>query len=66
MNRYTYPDEARAAMERLQQPLAVYQLIDNKIVTILLSDGFCKLLGYSDRDKAVRDMDHDMYKDIHH
>ena len=65
MDRYTYADEVRAALEGMQQPLAVYQLIDNKIVTILLSDGFCKLLGYKDREKAVWDMDHDMYKDIH-
>lgn len=65
MNRYTYPDEARAAMERLQQPLAVYQLVDGRVVTILVSDGFCELLGYTDRKQAVWDMDHDMYKDIH-
>ena len=65
MNRYTYPDEARAAMERLQQPLAVYQLVDGRVVTILVSDGFCELLGYTDRKQAVWDMDHDMYKDVH-
>ena len=53
MNRYTYSDDARAALEGLQQPLAVYQLIDDRIVTLLVSDGFCKLLGYADRERAV-------------
>ena len=49
MNRYIYADEVRAALEGLQQPLAVYQLIDNQIITLLVSDGFCELLGYTDR-----------------
>ncbi len=65
MQRYNYPDEVRAALESQKQPLAVYQLIDNKIATILVSDGFCELLGYADRAQAVWDMDHDMYKDTH-
>lgn len=65
MDRYNYPDEVRAALESQQQPLAVFQLIDNKIATILLSDGFCRILGYADRKQAVWDMDHDMYKDTH-
>ena len=65
MNRYTFSKEARAALEGLQQPLAVYQLIENRITTLLVSDGFCTLLGYTDREQAVWDMDHEMYKDTH-
>lgn len=65
MNRYTYSKDARTALEGMQQPLAVYQLIGGKVVTLLVSDGFCKLLGYADREQAVWDMDHDMYKDLH-
>ena len=65
MNRYTYPDDIRTALEAQQQPLAVYQFIDKKVVTVLVSDGFCELLGYNDRAKAMWDMDHDMYRDMH-
>ena len=65
MNRYTYPDGVRETLERLRQPLAVYQLIDGQVVTVLVSDGFCELLGYTDRQKAAHDMDNDMYRDIH-
>ena len=65
MDRYVYADEVRAALEGLQQPLAVYQLIDDQIATLLVSDGFCKLFGYADRAQAAWDMDHDMYKDTH-
>ena len=65
MNRYTYPNEIRTALECQKQPLAVYQLINNRIATILVSDGFCELFGYTDHMQAVWDMDHDMYKDTH-
>lgn len=65
MTRYSFPDNMRAALEGLQQPLAVYQNVDGQIVTLLVSDGFCKLLGYEEREQAVYDMDHDMYKDTH-
>ena len=65
MNRYTYSKEVRAVLESMQQPLAVYQLIDDQVVTLLVSDGFCKLLGYEDRERAVWELDHDMFKDMH-
>ena len=65
MERYHYSDEARTALERLQQPFAVYQVADGKISTLLVSDGFCRLLGYEKREQAVYDMDHNMYKDTH-
>ena len=50
-------------MENLRQPFAVYQFVDKRVVTLLLSDGFCDLFGYEDRGEAVHDMDNDMYKD---
>lgn len=65
MNTYVYSDEARKTLESVQQPLTVYQLTDGQIVTLLVSDGFCRLLGYATREQAVWDMDHDMYKDTH-
>ena len=65
MEKYNYPDDVRAALEGLQQPLAVYQLAGGRIVTLLVSDGFCRLLGYGNRSAAVYDMDHDMYRDVH-
>ena len=41
MSRYTYPEEVRAALEGMRSPLAVFQLVDGQIVTLLVSDGFC-------------------------
>ena len=65
MERYSYSPQERAVLEKLQQPFAVYQFIDRRVVTLILSDGFCRLFGYEDREQAMYDMDHDMYKDAH-
>lgn len=40
---YQFSDELRNAYESLMMPLAIYQVIDGKVVTILVSDGFCQL-----------------------
>ena len=63
--KYRFDPGIQETMERLPVPFAVYQFIDGQVITIVLSDGFCRLLGYSERDQACYDMDHDMYKDAH-
>ena len=65
MDRYRYSEEERAVLEGLQQPLAVYQLVDGKVLTVLVSDGFCRLYGYGSHEDAVRVMDGNMYGNIH-
>ncbi len=65
MKRYIIPAEKRAVLENLKQPFAIYQFLDKKAVTLLLSDGFCDLFGFPERDEAVRVMDNDMYKYAH-
>lgn len=65
MLRYEYPDVERKILERSRVPLAVYQYIDGRVVSLVLSDGFCDLFGYTDRAKAHHDMDNDMYADTH-
>ena len=63
--RYQYTEQELRTIEGLQIPFAVYQFINKRVVTLALSDGFCRLLGYEDRAQAVYDMDHDMYRDTH-
>ncbi len=65
MERYRFEERIQAAYEGLQQPFAVYQFIDKRVVTLALSDGFLDLFGYDDRALAYFEMDHDMYKDTH-
>ena len=65
MEKYQFDSETKAALEKLRVPLAVYQFIDKRVVTILLSDGFCELFGFDNKDDAYYVMDHDMYRATH-
>lgn len=65
MERYEYQAEKRSLLERSRIPFAIYQFINRRVVTLILSDGFCELFNYDDREKAYYDMDHNMYKDTH-
>ena len=65
MEKYRYSPQEKSTLEQLRQPFAVYQFIDKRVVTLVLSEGFCRLFGYEDRAQAYYDMDNDMYKDTH-
>ena len=65
MGRYEYSELERKILERSRIPFAVYQYVDEKVVSLILSDGFCDLFGYTDRANAHHDMDNDMYAETH-
>ncbi|SEQ34670.1 diguanylate cyclase (GGDEF) domain-containing protein [Lachnospiraceae bacterium RM5] len=65
MQKYIIDDNTKKLYEHLTVPFAVYQFVDKRVVTLVLSDGFLKLFGYEDREKAYYDMDNDMYKNVH-
>ena len=56
MERFSYAKEVQTAYERLQHPLAIYQFINNRVIAIVLSDGFCELFGYENQDEAYKDI----------
>ena len=62
---YDYAPETRAALEGLKQPLAVYQLVDGQPVLLILSDGFCSLYEFPDREQAAHFLQHGMYSNLH-
>lgn len=61
MTRYQFQDTERKALEKLNIPLVIYQLIDKRVVTILVTDGMCKLMGDS-RENITKLFDEDMYR----
>ena len=63
MGRYEFSPEKRELMENSLVPFAVYQFVDKRVVTLILSAGFLKLFNYTDRDQAYYEMDHDMYRE---
>ena len=65
MERYQLSEQERAFYEGLQTPLAVFQLVDKRVVTLALSEGFCCLLGSESRGQAYAAMDHDTFTNVH-
>ena len=65
MEQYLFPEEERAQLEKSRIPLAVYQYLDSRVATLIVSDGFCEQFGYKDHTDACYDMDHDMYRSVH-
>ena len=49
---YIFPEELRKAYEAQPIALVYDQLIDGKVVPLLVSDGFCDLVGM-DREHAM-------------
>ena len=65
MERYRYNPIERTQMEKSVVPFAVYQFLDKRVVTILLSQGFFELFGYENSEKTYELMNNNMYRDVH-
>ncbi|MCR5122597.1 MAG: EAL domain-containing protein [Ruminococcus sp.] len=65
MKKYSFSEAEQAHIENSLMPFAIYQFIDKRVVTIVLSKGFCDLFGYEDKSLAYYDMNNNMYKDTH-
>ena len=62
---FRFSPQQQASMEKSVAPLAVYQFIDKHVVTLLLSEGFLRLFGFTDHKDAYYVMDNNMYRDTH-
>ena len=65
MTKYQFAPNLKAGMEASPVPFAIYQFIDKRVVTLVLSAGFCDLFGFDDREEACYVMDNDMYRSAH-
>ena len=61
---YQFPDETRKAYELMTVPLVVYQFENEKVVPLLVSEGFCLLTGLT-REKALEMMGASQYNRVH-
>ena len=52
MKRYTYSEEEFRHIEKSTFPFAVYQFVDQRVVTIALTQGFLDVFGYENREEA--------------
>ena len=61
---YQFSDETRKIYEHIPVPFVVYQFENEKVVPLLVSDGFCGLTGL-DRPKAMQLLEAGQYSRIH-
>ena len=65
MEKYKYDNTTFEILEKISLPIGVYQYINKRLVTILLSNGFLGFYGYEDKQDTYDLMDNDMFRDIH-
>lgn len=65
MKKYQFPPEIEAFLDISPVPLAIYQWIHQKVVTIFVSQSCVELLGFRDKEEAFAVLDGDMYRDVH-
>ena len=62
MEKYQFDQTLMQTMEDSHIPFAVYQFIDKRVVTLVLSAGFRKLFEFDKKEDAYYVMDNDMYR----
>ena len=59
MNRFHFDDDTRLILESQTVPFAIYQYINKRAVALLVSDGFCEMVG-EDREHTLYLLEHDL------
>ena len=65
MRKYRFDDDVLKSMEAMPLPFAVYQYVDKRVYTLLLSDGLLKLFDYDSREAALQMTESDRYQLVH-
>jgi hypothetical protein len=60
METHTFDEHTRTVLESSAAPIGVYQVMDGQAITLLVSNGLCKLLGNKRRAEAIETMTHSM------
>jgi len=63
-SRYEFSPEYRRALEALPHALAAYQYVNGSVITLLVSDGMCRLTGRS-REALTQRLNEDMFSSVH-
>ena len=61
---YRFSDTARKSLEKVALPMAFFQEIDGKNIPVLVSDGYCELMGLS-RDQMMQEQKRSKFDRIH-
>ena len=61
---YQFTKEEREIFEPLEVPMAIYEYIDDKVITLLVSDGFCEMKGIA-REELEQKLTDSMFEMVH-
>ena len=61
---YQFSSLYQGALEAFPHALGVYQYVDGNIITLLVSDGLCRLIGL-ERAALIKRMNEDMFASVH-
>ncbi len=64
MDKYEFTQSERKTLEALNVPMVIYQYIDKRIYTLLVTNGMCELMNDT-RENIIELFDKDMYRDTH-
>lgn len=61
---YLFSNDHRAAYEMFPMPLGIFQYINGKVVTLLVSDGLCNFIG-EERSQLIDHFNNNMFGNVH-
>ena len=64
MEKYVFDEKAKALLESSCVPFAIYQFLDDRVVTHVVTDGFCDIMGV-DRATVYDSMENHLYDSDH-
>ena len=65
MKEYVIPKELKTFIEKMKKPFVLSQQTSKGPVAVAVSNGFCEMFGYADREQINSDIDHNMFKNVH-
>ena len=65
MEKFTYDTDELSMLENSSIPFGIYQFVNKRVVTVVLSRGLIDLFDFKNEDEAYKMMDEDMYRDCH-
>ena len=65
MKEYVISKELKTFIEKMKKPFVLSQQTNKGPVAIAVSNGFCEMFGYTDRERINSDINHNMFKNVH-
>ncbi len=65
MKKYSYSKEEREFLEKSCLPFSIYQWIDDRVETLVVSQGFVDMFGAGSHENTYDILKDNLYKDVH-